>query len=454
MSISINHNYEAAIGFINSLIDYEKLRPDSYSEQEYDIEGFRQLLNLFENPQNSFPSIHIAGTKGKGSTSYFIETFMRKAGLRTGLYTSPHIYDYTERIKVCGDEISKTYFAEYIFSAAKKNKDIRTQNRNFFRTVFELLTAVGFLYFKDCQIDIGIIETGLGGRLDCTNVVTPEVSVITSIGLDHTAILGDTLSRIAYEKSGIIKKDKPVIIAHQTPEAANEAIPVIKKIAEEINSEIIYADKYFPVVSITPQNDLQKIEYISSGGEKFFILTNAIGEHQAYNIQTALTVFSVLAKNDTRLNLDKIKNITVEVNLSGRCEIIYDEFPIVIDGAHCPLSVEALCKTLKQYFPQKNPIFLFGIMQDKNGKGMIDILGKYFNRAKIFLFPPPSKRSMNPEKLKEDAKKILSLQGIYSSPEDAFVKARNNIDKSRDMIVCLGSLYSIAPLKNLIKQLK
>lgn len=443
----MSHQYNDAINFIESLIDYEKLRPTSYTEEEYDIKGFKTFVEFLGNPDKNYHTVHIAGTKGKGSTSHFIEFLLRSSGYKTGLYTSPHIADFTERIKNNGLDISKDEFAEYIMSLAIQNESLRPESRNLFRTVFELLTAAGLLYFSDKKADIAIIETGLGGRLDCTNIISPMVSVITPLGLDHIAILGDTLSKIAFEKGGIIKENTPVIIAKQSTESQNEAMPILFKIAKEKNAKTVLAEEIFPVLSCSSDGSTSNIKFGSPWGEPLELSINLAGEHQAYNLQTALACAYTLNQLGDTVDLRKFNRTNITISLQGRIEKVSTNPLIILDGAHCPLSVEMLCRTLNADFKFSKIIFLFGALQDKNCADMLKILQENIKKeCEIIIFPPPSKRASNPEKILRTAEIYFSKCSITGSVEEALDMAKTLLSEDAACVL-LGSLYSINPAR-------
>ena len=445
----MNHTYQESLNTLESLIDYEKSRPSAYTENEYDINGFKRLMVTLGDPQNQFPSIHIAGTKGKGSTSTLIETLLQISGYRTGLYTSPHIFDYVERIKVNKVPIPEELFARYFFYLIELNNRLRPFAPKLFRTVFELLTAMGFLYFKDSNVDVAVVEVGLGGRLDCTNILSPLISVITSLGLDHTAILGKTLSSIAREKGGIIKQGIPVVVSNQTDYAKRKAIPILKEIAKDRNANLIFAEKEFIILSTKTEGKLQKIFFKSKDGEEFSLSIDLLGDHQALNLQTALATLKGLKETGLKIEFDKFMDSTIECHLPGRVEILSEKPIVIFDGAHCPLSVRALCKTIEKIFPGRSRLYLFGILQDKNAREMLRVLNRYTpGEKRIIVFSPPSKRAFDPYKLGKIAEKYFKVEGVFQSAEDAIAFGFKKLKNSEEMLVALGSIYSLAPLKN------
>ena len=227
-------SYEEALTFLYKAIDYEKLISYQYNASTFSLDRMVKMLEYVGNPHKSFPSIHITGTKGKGSTAIMMSTILEHAGLTTGLFTSPHLVDLKERIQINRQNISEHEFTSNLNEFRPYIQHLRETEPSASPTFFEILTAVAMLYFKKKQVDMAVLEVGLGGRLDSTNVVIPQVSVITKVGFDHTAILGNTLSSIAYEKAGIIKQGVPVVSAVESP----EALLVIEKTCKEKDARL------------------------------------------------------------------------------------------------------------------------------------------------------------------------------------------------------------------------
>ena len=351
-----------------------------------------EALNLLGNPQNSLKCIHVAGTNGKGSVCAIIESVLREAGYKTGLYTSPHIWDYTERIKVNGINISKTKFAEYVNKIS--NIDIPL-------TEFEILTILAFLYFKENNVDIVILETGLGGRLDATNIIDKNLcSVITHIDLDHTDILGNTKEKIALEKAGIIKQNCPVI--------TEELYESIKNKAKEKNSTII--SPYAP-----------EEKYINSLSLK--------GEHQKKNLTLALTAIKYLFKG---IDENTIINGLKKVNHPCRFEFIESK-NLIIDASHNPNGIETLRNNLDKFFPNQKRRFVFGALNTKNYKQMEKILFKEDDEIYLYGFDYPKACSY----------KELSLACPFPSKK---YTANVKFSKEKLNIIC-GSFYMIGQMK-------
>lgn len=322
-------NYEKAV---------EKLHSKGMFYIELGLERISEVLKSFGNPQDKLKYIHVAGTNGKGSVCAILDSILREAGYKTGLYTSPHIYEYTERIKISGEEISKKCFAEYFEKVHQKINDLNTH-----LTEFEILTVMMFLYFADNKVDVVIMETGMGGRFDATNVIKENLcSIITHIDLDHTDRLGDTKEKIAFEKAGIIKPHCPVI--------TSEGYEVIKDKAEEQDSLLILVPK--------------TVEKLYSDE------LSLKGLHQVENLSLALEVIDYLFPNITKeivlKSLAKVKN-------PFRFEYFKDK-NLIVDASHNPNGIQALRDNLDYYFPNEERRFVFGCLKNKDYKTMMEIL--------------------------------------------------------------------------------
>ena len=371
----------------------------------------KKLDRIFESPHKSYPLIHIAGTKGKGSTAYMLSAILQKAGYKVGLYTSPHISDVRERIQVNGKMISRNFFSSLINSTY----DIRHTIYDIRPTYFEVLTIIGFEYFKKQKVDIAIIETGLGGRFDATNIIKPLISVITDISKDHTKELGDTLKKIAYEKSGIIKRGVPCISSSNK----KAVVEVVKEQCRKKGSV-----------------------YLKSRGEFFSGPTKLKGEHQKRNFKTVLTVIKVLRDKGFLIKKSDVIFALSNISIPGRFEVIKTKPLIVFDGAHNNESAKCLCQTLKKEYPKKKYVFILGILNNKDIKGICMELSKVSND--FVLIKPENPRAAEPEELAKHlkGKKIY----IEQSPKKAYNKAKGLAGKN-GVVVVTGSFYVIGKLR-------
>jgi len=404
-----------------------------YNLQKYGIkfglDNISRLMSALDKPHTSFLSVHVAGTNGKGSTSAIIASILKTAGFKVGLFTSPHIISFTERIRVNGEEITESEvvsLTEEIRTRIEDTPSLTLPPRGGGQgwggevklnpTFFEVVTAMALLYFKRKRVDIAVIEVGMGGRLDATNIITPEISIITNISYDHKEFLGDTLKEIAHEKAGIIKKGVPVVASYQE----SEAMKVIEQKAIEKNSELYIYGRDFS--SVLKRNDSSGICFDYSSGDSFTIndlVLPLAGEHQMQNASVAIKAATIVLNNIPYLPphppLTKggqeggydsspvthhfIRKGFEDVRWPGRLEIIKEDPPMLIDGAHNPAAAVALSKALKKIFPGKNKkiILVLGIMGDKDARGIMEPLLPL--ASEIIFTSPAYSRSASPEKL-------------------------------------------------------
>jgi dihydrofolate synthase/folylpolyglutamate synthase len=384
---------------------YQRSGAAAYKE---DIGNIIKACDILQNPHKKFKSIHIAGTNGKGSTAHMLASILQEAGFKTGLYTSPHLKDFRERIKINGKMISKNQVINFV----KKNKiEFEKINMSF----FEYTVAMAFDYFAESQVDIAIIETGLGGRLDSTNIISPELSVITNIGYDHTNLLGSKLEQIAKEKAGIIKKNTPVVIGRKQEKIIND------------------------IFKITAYNKKSKIFFSEINNN---IYCDLKGEYQNENINTTIKAIEVLNWNIDNNNIYKgLKNVIKNTGLNGRWQIISKNPHIICDTGHNQDGIKNITKQLKK-INFNNLHFIFGTVKDKNITEIIKLLPKeaiyYFCAAKI-------DRAFNASKLQAISLE-LNLQGnTYNSVKDAFNNAISNYKKD-DLIFIGGSTFVVAEI--------
>ncbi|WP_064965575.1 bifunctional folylpolyglutamate synthase/dihydrofolate synthase [Tenacibaculum ovolyticum] len=372
-----------------------------------DLTNIKALSDELGNPEKVFKTIHVGGTNGKGSTSHMIASILQEAGYKVGLYTSPHLKNFTERIRINGVEIPDKNIVAFI----SENKEFLEKQKVSF---FEMTVGMAFDYFANQKVDIAIIEVGLGGRLDSTNIITPEVSVITNIGLDHTQFLGETLPEIAYEKAGIIKNGIPVIIG----EKQEEVKQVFFTKAKDCNSEILFASD-------------------EEGDYK----TDLLGNYQSKNILTAIKTvkqlkdFIVLEKQIEKGLLNVVRN----TNLKGRWQILEHEPKIICDTAH---NKEGLNYTLKQLKNEKyeNLHIVLGVVSDKN---LNEVLPLFPKNATYYFCKPDIVRGLSEKKLKEQASEYNLIGESFVSVSQAFDEAKFKAER-QDVIYIGGSTFVVA----------
>ena len=386
---------------------YQRLGASAYKS---DLSNTLKLVNYLGNPQNDFKSVHIAGTNGKGSTSHMMASVFQEAGYKVGLYTSPHLKDFRERIKINGKLISKENVVHFI----EKHQSFFLKNKLSF---FEMTVGMAFDFFKNEKVDIAIIEVGLGGRLDSTNVIKPEIAVITNIGLDHTRFLGDTIKEIAFEKAGVIKTETPVVIGEYTEETK----AVFLKKSKQEQSPIVFAED----VS-TPKLEL-----------------DLLGDYQLKNSQTAYTALSILKKMGWNISKETIqaglKKVIVNTGLAGRWQILNHSPKIICDTAHNRDGLTFVMKQLSAISCDQLHIVL-GFVDDKN----LDIILPLFPKNATYYFCKPNvDRGLDEDKLKQKASKYTLVGQTYSSVNEAYNKSLTVATKN-DVIFVGGSTFVVA----------
>lgn len=404
---------------------------------KYDLKNIKSLLNYSGNPQKSFKSIHVAGTNGKGSVSSIINSFLIENGFKSGLYTSPHLIDFRERILVDGKFISRKFIVEFVTGLYKEIEKIKP-------SFFEVTTAMAFAYFKYKKADYAVIEAGLGGRLDSTNIITPRVSVITSISIDHTNFLGNTIESITKEKGGIIKEGVPAVIGN-VPGISKY---ILKKIARDKNSGIVFSQRRNVIIT----KRTEKGFYFNSGiklRNLFFPLT---GDYQKNNIRTAHGVIDLIIDAEKIKPAGKImsatfKNLKINSNFFGRFELVSTRPKIVIDVSHNPQALENVRSNLK-YYKFNKLIVIFAMMQDKDYKVSVRILERL--KAKIIFTKPSYYRFAETNDLFNSLKK-KSVHIIKDDLYDALLYARQNTGVN-DMILVTGSFFLISDFMKLLNK--
>ena len=416
-------NYNEALNFISESHKFG---------MRLGLDNMKRLLELLGNPQEKLNIIHVAGTNGKGSTCSFISTILVECGYKVGLYTSPYLETFTERIRINNENIPEEKVAN-IISLIKEKIDIMIKEGYEYPTEFEIVTAMAFYYYFIENTDYVVLEVGLGGRYDATNVIDKSlVSVITSISLDHTGILGDTLEKIAYEKAGIIKENGTVFVYNQTDIVKN----VIKEVCNKKNAKYIEVD--FDDVIIKKSD----INYQSFDYKKYKdIKINLIGEHQIKNSILALNVVEFISDN---VNLDIIKKGIDKTKWAGRIEKLSKSPLFIIDGAHNEDGAKSLQKVLDKNLKDKNMTLIIGMLEDKDIDTVLEILIPYFN--KVITTTPNNTRAISCDKLKDRVykynKNVTSMQQIEKAVEYVLENSKKD-----DVIICAGSLYMIGEVR-------
>ncbi|MDY6847357.1 MAG: folylpolyglutamate synthase/dihydrofolate synthase family protein [Chloroflexota bacterium] len=447
----IDQKYEDALDFLYSFIDYSLKRNFRYAEEKFNLDRMRRFMTLLGDPQKDYDIIHIAGTKGKGSVSALCASVLKSEGYQVGLYTSPHMVRYTERIKINDHEISKMDVVDIIDQIKPVTEKVPEI------TTFELMTAMAFLYFSQQKVDYGVFEVGLGGRLDATNIVNPLVAVITSISYDHVKILGDTLSEIAGEKGGIIKENVPVIVAPQKEEARLK----LEQIAQERNAPVIQVGRDYLYAADSHSMDSQHFlvwtpdeqpmvdEFIESGGRDLWsplrLQIPLLGFHQVENAATAYAALKTTEKLGLKISQNSYQKGFSSVKWPGRMEVLHNHPTIVLDSAHNRYSALRLRQALDDYFPGLPVIMLFGASEDKDIEGMFQELLPRVRRVITTQSIHP--RAIDAGALVELAHRFGRSTQAVVPIEDAFNVALQEAGDEA-VILVTGSVFVVAAIRD------
>lgn len=403
------------------------------------LENITALLDSFEKPHLAFPVIHVAGTNGKGSVCAMLERILREHGLKTGLYTSPHLVDVRERIIVSGQMISGEELCQRLKEIKKHEQKLKKKGLISGQlTYFEILTAAAFLHFREKKVDAAVMEVGMGGRFDATNVVNPEVAVITSISLDHQQYLGETVEKIAAEKAGIIKPGKPCVSGVRNKEAAR----IIRQRCQELGSPLVEVFGRGRKLSLERNSPPMTFIY-ETESQAYRFRPSLPGFHQGENAATAISVLEVLKKLGWKLEKRKIIKGLSQTEWPGRLEIISRKPLIILDGCHNEDGARAVSEFLKRMVRQP-VILVFAVMKDKDVEKIARSL--FPLAARIILTRPPVERAAQPEEI---ARKLPEFGEKYFLEEDAFSAFRLALALSEGQVPVLmaGSLYLVGEAK-------
>lgn len=429
-------NYEETMEYIKSK---EK------SGWNFGLDRMFRVLEALENPQESLKCIHVAGTNGKGSVCAMLSQILIEAGYKVGMYTSPYLQEFEERIQINNHNISKKDLSEYI-SRVKDTADKICDAENQNPTEFEIETCAMFLYFSEQKVDYAVIEVGLGGRSDATNVIVPVLSIIASISFDHMNILGNTLSKIAYEKGGIIKKNVPLVLYPQE----DESFRTIREICRSMNSDIILvpADSVY-LSDNNKKNDSYQNIAVNTPENHYEIKLSLLGKHQLLNCATAIFAAEKLVCLGLKISKKNIIDALTNVKWPGRLEIMSDFPLVVIDGAHNIDGIKRLKESVDNYFQYDKMILIIGILADKQVEEMVNIIAKM--AIKVIAVAPHSERAENTENLQCIIKKYNKSCISLDNYEDAYKYALKNCSKN-DLLLISGSLYMIGDMRKIIRK--
>jgi dihydrofolate synthase/folylpolyglutamate synthase len=430
-----NH-YTEALKFLFSFVDFSLTHQEQIAPERFELERMFDLMDKLGNPQLQYPTIHIAGTKGKGSVAAHCAAALQAAGYKTGLYTSPHLHDFRERIQIDGQRISKADFTAGI----EVLKQVIPQVPGL--TSYELQTALAFWYFGQKKVACAVVEVGMGGRLDSTNVLTPLVSVITNISYDHTSILGDTLAEIAGEKGGIIKPGVPVVSAPQKL----DALEVLEQLASQREAEFVLVGRDIQFEPLTHSLEGQSFRVFQNGENGRTFTTQLLGRHQLENAVTAFAALQAVNRTGLSVSEQAVQRGFSSVRWPGRFEVFDGEPMVIFDGAHNRYSAQRLAQTIEDYLPGKPVALVFGASEDKDIAGMFaELLPKV---DYVLLVRADHPRAAAVQDLSNLAADYACPVSVIDSPADFYRQASELIGND-GVILVTGSLYVVGQLRYL-----
>ncbi len=434
-------DYSEAIAYLHSLTDYEKTRIERYTPETFGLSRVKKLVADLGNPHTRFPSVHIAGTRGKGSTAAMCESCLRAAGYHTGFYISPHLHTFRERIQVNRQTISREDTIALVEEARpfiERVPDV---------TTFEAITAMGFLYLARAEVDVAVVEVGLGGRLDATNVLTPEVSIITSLSLEHTYLLGDTLDKIAYEKAGIVKPGVPAVIAPQR----DEARIVLETVCRERGVPLTRVGRDWKYEAGLADLDGQNFSIRRLAGDGSELdgeyWTPLLGRHQLENAACTIATMDIMKQRGFNISAGAVREGLRTVNWPGRMEILSREPLVVVDCAHNPYAARVLRKALEEWFPGQRWVLVYGASVDKDIAGVLTTLLPISDYVIVTRSDHP--RAAAPARLADIAASVGGGAEISVNPAKALQRALALQRKSAVMepdagLLVTGSIFLVA----------
>ncbi len=432
--------FTKAMRYLDSLTDYERLRIVRYNGQNFDLDRMRSLLKKLGDPHRHIKCVHVAGTKGKGSTCAMIASMLQACGYKVGLYTSPHLVDIRERIAVNGELIPHSDLARLVRVIEPLAARVKPAP-----SFFDVITAIALKYFAEQKVDIAVIETGLGGRLDSTNVIEPEVTAITSLSKDHMAQLGSTVAKIAGEKAGIFKAGVPAVSVVQEPEAEDVLREVAARVGAPLDitgKTIEFSYRFESSRLMGPHNRV----CLTTPNSRFeHLAVPLVGEHQAINCGLALSVLDRLKSRGFAINDSQAMEGLARTTIPGRMEMVHPMPRVIVDGAHNAASLDALMKAIGQHIPYDSMVVIFGCCADKDVSGMLERITS--GADKVIFTRVNSIRSADPNEL---AARYVELYGkmaqVADTLEDALGIAKRAVTRE-DLICITGSFYLVGQAK-------
>lgn len=429
-------NYTTALRWLYEHSNYEVMRVVPYNSRTFSLERMRKLLNLLGNPHQQIKFVHVAGTKGKGSTCAMLLSVLKASGYTVGMYVSPHLVDLRERITIDGQMISHAEATEIFKLIASVEKDLGSQRPTF----FEVMTAMALRHFADQAVDIAILETGLGGRLDATNVVTPLVCGLTHISIDHTNVLGTDLASIAVEKAGILKKNIPAVSVAQDPEVSKVFEMAAEKVGttlQHTGQNVDFSSRFEVSRELGPHT---RVCLTTTTSRWEHLPVPLRGEHQTQNCGLALAILDKLKGFGFIIPDEQVTSGLAATILPGRMERVWDQPHVVIDGAHNAASIQCLIKALGAYIAYDSLVLIFGCGQDKDVHGMLKQVSLGADKV-IFTRAKSNPRAMEAADLMTQFSEISGkMTQCADSLEEALRLAVRAVSRE-DLIVVAGSFY-------------
>jgi len=444
-----SRTFESALKFLFSQTDYEQMLRVRYNRDTFNLNRMRALLKKMGDPHKKIRAVHIAGTKGKGSTATMLAEMLHACGYKVGLYTSPHICDVRERIQVNGEKITQIALTRLICKVEPYIAQISDDKPTF----FEIFTAIAFCHFVAEKVDIAVVECGLGGRLDSTNVLKPAVCGLTSISLDHTQQLGDSLDKIAAEKAGIFKRDTPVVSVQQDPEAAR----VLRKAARDTRADLMFTGEDIEFsyrIESSRRDGCHARVCLTTDRSRFEHLpVPLLGEHQALNCGLALALLDQLKLQGLKIDDAQAVKGLAGVYVPGRMELVHTDPRILVDGAHNAASIQALMRAIGQHIPYDSMVVVFGCAADKDIGGMMAQIATGADKV-IFTRVQDNPRAAKPQ----------DLADVYEEKSGRVAQVTDNVREalrvalsavSREDIICVcGSFYLVGEVKTIVDKSK
>jgi len=430
-------SYRQALDYLESLINYEKKSDLTYNKRLFNLDRIRLLLERLGNPHFSLKTVHIAGTKGKGSTAAIITSILADAGYKVGLYTSPHLVSPRERIRICERLIEKEEFSFFIWKIKKIVDGIKEERRTFSPTFFEVYTSCAFAYFYEKKVDVAVIEVGLGGRLDATNVITPLVGVITPVSLDHTKQLGNDLISIAKEKAGIIKPHSTIVISRQE----RKVLSLLERICRERKAKFykIGEDIKFNLKKATPAYQVFDVKGIKEDYSSLFI--PLAGEHQLWNAATAVGVVELLSFYGFKISCENIFQGIKNVSWPGRIQTIDHTPDVIVDCAHNGASAQYLARFLNSFYKEKKIILVLSVLKNKDIEAIARALCPLANRVIVTKINSP--RALPVDEIYSKIKRYCTKDPVKKENLEEALKIAEEMAGKSGVVCITGSVYLV-----------